>query len=59
MELLKIVMLSIVICFMIVVLKQIKPEFSMLVLIVGSIILLIYIINSLSKIYGFVKYVLL
>lgn len=55
MELLKVILFAIVICFIVVILKQIKPEYSMIVLVIGGIFLLLSIINSLSSVYGFLS----
>lgn len=53
MELMKVIILGIVICFLSVLLKQIKPEYSVITIIVGGIILVLYIVNSLIDIFGF------
>lgn len=52
-ELVKVLFLGIIISILVVFLKQVKPEFSLLVLIVGSIVLLIYILNYLTNIFVF------
>lgn len=53
MELMKVIILGIVICFLSVLLKQIKPEYSVITIIVGGIILVLYIVNSLIDVFGF------
>lgn len=53
MELIKVLILGIVISFIAVLLKQIKPEYAILCIIVGSIILIITILNSISDLFGF------
>ena len=53
MELLKVLLLGIIISMLVVFLKQVKPEYALLCLIVGSIILLVFIINYLSNIFVF------
>ena len=59
MELIKVILLGVVICFISVLLKQIKPEYSIIAIIVGGIILLFYIVNSILGIFevfsGFVN----
>lgn len=46
MELLKVVILGVVISILSVLLKQVKPEYSIVSIIVGSLILIFYILNS-------------
>ena len=53
MEVIKVVIIGLVICFISVLLKQIKPEYSIIAIIVGSILLLIYIINGIVNVFGF------
>jgi len=53
MELVKVMILGIIISILVVFLKQVKPEYSLLCLIVGSVIILIYIFNYLSQIFDF------
>lgn len=53
MELLKVVLLGIIISIMAVFLKSIKSEYSVLCVIVGSIILIVYIINALTDVFAF------
>lgn len=53
MELLKVVLLGIIISIMAVFLKSIKSEYSVLCVIVGSIILIAYIINALTDVFAF------
>lgn len=53
MELMKVIILGVIICFLSVLLKQIKPEYSIITIIIGGVILLLYIINSLVDVFGF------
>ena len=53
MEIFKIIALGILICVVIMIVKQIKPEFAVLVLIAGSIIMLCYLFNYFTNILGF------
>ena len=52
MDIFKIVGIGIIICVVIVVVKQIKPEFALIVLIAGSIVMLVYIFNYFTNILG-------
>ena len=52
MEIFKIIALGILICVVIILVKQIKPEFAVLVLIAGSIIMLCYLFNYFTNILG-------
>lgn len=52
MEIFKIIVLGILICVVIIIVKQIKPEFAVLVLIAGSIIMLCYLFNYFTNILG-------
>ena len=52
MDVLKLVGLGIVICIVAILLKQLKPELSVFVVIVGSIILLMYILNYFTSIFA-------
>jgi len=53
MELFKILILGIIVSILAMFLKQIKPEYSLLCIIVGSIIILFYILNYISDIFSF------
>lgn len=53
MELIKVLFLGIAIVLIAVVLKQIKPEYSLVCILVGGIVLIFYIINSISGVYDF------
>lgn len=53
MEIIKILVLGLVISILSVLLKQIKPEYALICVIVGSIILITYIINSVSDVFSF------
>lgn len=52
MEIFKIVALGILICIVIIIVKQIKPEFAILVLIAGSLVMLCYLFNYFTNILG-------
>jgi stage III sporulation protein AD len=58
MELIKILILGIIVSIIALFLKQIKPEYSLLCLIVGSVIILIYILRYVSEILGFFQEVI-
>jgi len=53
MELVKVLIIGIVIALLSVILKQVKPEYSLICVLVGSIVLLIYIVNSISNVFDF------
>lgn len=53
MELIKILILGIIVSILSMFLKQIKPEYSLLCLVVGSIIILFYILSYVSDIFVF------
>lgn len=53
MDLIKVIILGVVISILTIFLKQIKPEYSLICIIVGSIILIIYIINAIVPIFGY------
>lgn len=53
MDLIKVIILGIVISIITIFLKQIKPEYSLICVIVGSIILIIYIINAITPIFTY------
>jgi stage III sporulation protein AD len=53
MELLKVLILGIIISILAIFLKSIKPEYSFLCIIAGSIIILIYILKSSVEVFGF------
>lgn len=52
MDVFKIIGVGIIICVVIVVVKQLKPEFALVVLIAGSIVMLVYIFNYFTNILG-------
>ena len=52
-ELVKVLILAIIISMLVVFLKQVKPEYALLCLIVGSVVLIIYILNYLTNIFAF------
>ena len=53
MEILKVLILGIILSVMTVLLKQIKPEYSLICIIVGSIILVAYILSGISTIFDY------
>lgn len=53
MEIFKVLILGIVISLLAVFLKSIKPEYSLICVIVGSVILLFYIVNAMTDIFDF------
>ncbi len=50
MEIGKFIGIAILICIIVVILKQVKPELSLLALIIGSIILLLYVLSSFTSV---------
>ena len=58
MELFKILILGIIISILAMFLKQIKPEYAFLTIIVGSIIILVYILNYITDIFVFFQEIL-
>ena len=53
MELIKVMILGIIVSMLVVFLKQVKPEYSLLCLIVGSVVILAYIISYMTKVFVF------
>lgn len=53
MELLKVIVIGIIISLLSVLFKQIKPEYSVICVLIGSGILLFYILNAFNDIFGF------
>ena len=53
MELVKVMILGIIVSMLVVFLKQVKPEYSLLCLIVGSVVILAYIISYMTKVFVF------
>lgn len=53
MELLKVLILGIILSVITVLLKQIKPEYSLICIIVGSIILIVYILSGITTIFDY------
>lgn len=53
MELIKVLIIGIIISIITVLLKQIKPEYSLICIIVGSIVLIIYILSGVTKIFSY------
>lgn len=53
MELLKVLILGIILSVITVLLKQIKPEYSLICIIVGSIILISYILSGITTIFDY------
>lgn len=58
MVLVKVLVLGIIISMLVVFLKQVKPEYALLCLIVGSIVLLLYILNYLTEVFAFFQEVI-
>ncbi len=57
MDLIKVVILGVVISLLAVFIKSIKPEFSIFIIMFGSILLIIYIVNSLTDVFSFFNHV--
>lgn len=53
MELIKVLIIGIIISIITVLLKQIKPEYSLICIIVGSIVLIVYILSGVTKIFSY------
>lgn len=53
MELVKVIILGVIISILTIFFKQVKPEYSLVCIIVGSIILIIYIINAITPIFSY------
>ena len=53
MELIKVMILGIIISILVVFLKQIKPEYALFCLIIGSVILIVYILSYMTKVFSF------
>lgn len=53
MDIVKVVVLGVIISLISLFLKQVKPEYALLSVIVGSVILIIYILNYVSSIFNF------
>lgn len=53
MELIKVIILGVIISILSVLLKQIKPEYSLICIIVGSIILISYILSGIQDIFNY------
>lgn len=53
MDLIKVVILGVVISLLAVFLKSVKPEYSIFIIMLGSIILIVYIVNSLTDVFSF------
>ena len=58
MDLLKVLVLGIIISVLALLLKQVKPEYSLLCVIVGSIVILLYVFNYLAKIFDFFHFII-
>ena len=52
-ELIKVMILGIIVSMLVVFLKQVKPEYSLLCLIIGSVVILLYILSYMTKIFIF------
>ena len=55
MDLLKVLVIGIIISILSVFLRQIKPEYSVLCIVTGSILLLFYIVNSMTDMLSFFR----
>ncbi len=53
MELIKVIILGVIISILSILLKQIKPEYSLICIIVGSIILISYILSGIQDIFNY------
>lgn len=53
MDLFKVIILGVILCLLCVLLKQIKPEYALICMVVGSILLLILILDSMQNIFVF------
>jgi len=53
MELIKVIIIGVVISILTIFFKQIKPEYSLICLIIGSVILIFYIINAITPIFSY------
>lgn len=53
MDLIKVMILGIIVSMLVVFLKQVKPEYSLLCLIIGSIVILLYILSYMTKVFVF------
>ncbi len=53
MDLFKVLIIGIVVALLSVFLKSVKPEYSLVCLIAGSIVIMMYIANSISNLFGF------
>ena len=53
MELIKVLIIAIIISVLTVLLKQVKPEYSLICIIVGSIILIVYILSGVQTIFDY------
>ena len=53
MDLIKVIVIGVVISLLTIFFKQVKPEYSLICIIVGSLILIFYIINAITPIFGY------
>ena len=53
MELIKVIILGVIISILSILLKQIKPEYSLICIIVGSVILISYILSGIQDIFNY------
>lgn len=53
MDLIKVIVLGVIISILTIFFKQIKPEYSLVFLIIGSLILIFYIINAITPIFSY------
>lgn len=53
MDLIKVIVLGVVISLLTIFFKQVKPEYSLICIVVGSVILILYIINAITPIFSY------
>jgi len=53
MDLIKVIVIGVIISVLAIFLKQIKPEYSLICIVVGSIILIFYILNAITPIFEY------
>lgn len=53
MELFKVLIIGMIVSILALFLKQVKPEYSLLCIVVGSVIILFYIVRSISEVFSF------
>ena len=53
MDLIKVIVIGVIVSVLAIFLKQIKPEYSLICIIVGSIVLIFYILSAITPIFGY------